>query len=40
MSKQTEARAAQTTSDPRWAAVAVRDTKADGRFFYSVVAVR
>jgi AraC family transcriptional regulator of adaptative response/methylated-DNA-[protein]-cysteine methyltransferase len=28
--------AAETTRDPRWAAVAARDPKADGGFFYSV----
>jgi AraC family transcriptional regulator of adaptative response/methylated-DNA-[protein]-cysteine methyltransferase len=28
--------AAATVGDPRWAAVAARDPKADGRFFYSV----
>jgi AraC family transcriptional regulator of adaptative response/methylated-DNA-[protein]-cysteine methyltransferase len=31
-----EALAAATASDPRWAAVAARDPKADGKFFYSV----
>lgn len=31
-----ELRAAQTVSDPRWAAVVARDPKADGTFFYSV----
>ena len=29
-------RAAATVSDPRWAVVAARDARADGRFFYSV----
>ena len=29
-------RAAETVSDPRWAAVVARDAKADGRFFFSV----
>ena len=31
-----ELRAAATVADPRWAAVASRDARADGRFFYSV----
>ncbi len=32
----TQAQAAVVTSDPRWAAVLARDTRADGAFFYSV----
>jgi len=36
MSSRTESRAAATVADPRWAAVATRDARADGRFFYSV----
>ncbi|HTT09659.1 MAG TPA: bifunctional DNA-binding transcriptional regulator/O6-methylguanine-DNA methyltransferase Ada [Burkholderiaceae bacterium] len=31
-----EVRAAQTVNDPRWQAVAARDPRADGTFFYSV----
>ena len=31
-----EMRAAETVSDPRWAAVVARDPAADGTFFYSV----
>src|ERR1700710_2583283 len=31
-----ETRALATVSDPRWAAVATRDSAADGSFFYSV----
>jgi AraC family transcriptional regulator of adaptative response/methylated-DNA-[protein]-cysteine methyltransferase len=36
MTRQTEARAAKTTGDPRWRAILDRDPAADGRFFYSV----
>lgn len=36
MSSKTATRAANTASDPRWAAVVARDPAADGRFFYSV----
>ncbi|HEX6707766.1 MAG TPA: bifunctional DNA-binding transcriptional regulator/O6-methylguanine-DNA methyltransferase Ada [Albitalea sp.] len=36
MSTSHERLAAATVSDPRWAAVAARDPKADGSFFYSV----
>ena len=36
MSTRTEWLAAATINDPRWAAVAARDARADGRFFYSV----
>jgi AraC family transcriptional regulator of adaptative response/methylated-DNA-[protein]-cysteine methyltransferase len=36
MTTRNELAAAQTVSDPRWAAVAARDPAADGRFFYSV----
>lgn len=36
MSTQSDARAAETCADPRWAAVQARDATADGRFFYSV----
>lgn len=36
MSTKTEMRAAATVSDPRWAAVAARDPRADGSFVYSV----
>lgn len=36
MMTRTEIRAAATSSDPRWAAVAGRDRHADGKFFYSV----
>ncbi|HUG26037.1 bifunctional DNA-binding transcriptional regulator/O6-methylguanine-DNA methyltransferase Ada [Piscinibacter sp.] len=36
MTRSTELLAAATLGDPRWAAVAARDAKADGRFFYSV----
>lgn len=36
MTTRDEALAAATVSDPRWAAVADRDPKADGEFFYSV----
>lgn len=36
MSAKTEALAAATVSDPRWAAVLARDAGADGTFFYSV----
>ena len=32
----TETLAAETVSDPRWAAVIGRDPEADGKFFYSV----
>jgi AraC family transcriptional regulator of adaptative response/methylated-DNA-[protein]-cysteine methyltransferase len=32
----TDVRAAETVSDPRWAAVVARDPAADGSFFYSV----
>ncbi|OIR09821.1 hypothetical protein GALL_82270 [mine drainage metagenome] len=35
MSKHAE-QAAKTFSDPRWAAVVARDSRADGQFFYSV----
>lgn len=36
MSKLTEKMAAKTISDPRWAAVVARDSKADGQFYYAV----
>jgi len=36
MTTRTEMLAAATVNDPRWAAVAARDAKADGRFVYSV----
>ncbi|MET1083190.1 MAG: bifunctional DNA-binding transcriptional regulator/O6-methylguanine-DNA methyltransferase Ada [Burkholderiales bacterium] len=36
ISTKTELLAAAIVSDPRWAAVVVRDPKADGKFFYSV----
>ena len=36
MSTKTEMQAAATVSDPRWAAVVARDSRADGTFFYSV----
>lgn len=36
MSSTTASLAANTTSDPRWAAVLTRDPAADGQFFYSV----
>ncbi|RKH04225.1 bifunctional DNA-binding transcriptional regulator/O6-methylguanine-DNA methyltransferase Ada [Corallococcus carmarthensis] len=36
MATKTEALAAATLGDPRWAAVVARDGAADGRFFYSV----
>ncbi|HET7866113.1 MAG TPA: bifunctional DNA-binding transcriptional regulator/O6-methylguanine-DNA methyltransferase Ada [Burkholderiaceae bacterium] len=36
MSTRAEMRAAATVSDPRWAAVAARDPRADGSFVYSV----
>ncbi len=36
MPRDTEARPALTTRDPRWAAVTARDAGADGQFFYSV----
>jgi AraC family transcriptional regulator of adaptative response/methylated-DNA-[protein]-cysteine methyltransferase len=36
MSTKSELRAAATVADPRWAAVASRDSRADGRFVYSV----
>ncbi len=36
MRNDNETRALATVSDPRWAAVAARDAKADGSFFYSV----
>jgi AraC family transcriptional regulator of adaptative response/methylated-DNA-[protein]-cysteine methyltransferase len=36
MSRRSETHAAATLDDPRWAAVAARDPRADGRFFYSV----
>src|SRR5437660_1060581 len=36
MTSQTEMLAAATVDDPRWAAVAARDAKADGKFVYSV----
>ncbi|NOJ93999.1 bifunctional DNA-binding transcriptional regulator/O6-methylguanine-DNA methyltransferase Ada [Corallococcus coralloides] len=36
MATKTEALAAATVGDPRWAAVVARDAAADGRFFYSV----
>lgn len=36
MDDRTRMRAAQTRSDPRWAAVLARDTRADGSFVYSV----
>ena len=36
MTTRTEMLAAETVNDPRWAAVAARDAKADGKFVYSV----
>jgi len=36
MTSRTEMLAAATVDDPRWAAVAARDVKADGKFVYSV----
>src|SRR5258708_24173203 len=36
MATRNEMLAAATVSDPRWAAVAARDARADGKFFYSV----
>ncbi len=36
MSRHTDAQAARTTSDPRWASIVARDPAADGTFFYSV----
>src|SRR5262245_27509389 len=36
MATRNELLAAQTVSDPRWAAVVARDPAADGTFFYSV----
>jgi AraC family transcriptional regulator of adaptative response/methylated-DNA-[protein]-cysteine methyltransferase len=36
MTTKREMLAAATVSDPRWAAVAARDARADGKFFYSV----
>jgi len=36
MTTRNELLAAQTASDPRWAAVVARDAAADGKFFYSV----
>jgi AraC family transcriptional regulator of adaptative response/methylated-DNA-[protein]-cysteine methyltransferase len=36
MERPADAAAAETLSDPRWAAVAARDPAADGRFLYSV----
>ncbi|MBI4938415.1 MAG: bifunctional DNA-binding transcriptional regulator/O6-methylguanine-DNA methyltransferase Ada [Nitrosomonadales bacterium] len=36
MSRLTEKIAAKTISDPRWAAVIARDSKADGQFYYAV----
>jgi AraC family transcriptional regulator, regulatory protein of adaptative response / methylated-DNA-[protein]-cysteine methyltransferase len=36
MATRNELLAAQTVSDPRWAAVVARDPAADGKFFYSV----
>lgn len=36
MATKTEMLAAETVSDPRWAAVIGRDPEADGKFFYSV----
>ncbi len=36
MTTRNELLAGATVSDPRWAAVAARDPRADGRFFYSV----
>ncbi len=36
MTTRTEMLAAATVNDPRWAAVAARDAKADGKFVYSV----
>ena len=36
MTSRTEMLAAATVDDPRWAAVAARDAKADGKFVYSV----
>lgn len=36
MTTKNDTLAAGTVSDPRWAAVAARDAKADGEFFYSV----
>ncbi|HEX5683211.1 MAG TPA: bifunctional DNA-binding transcriptional regulator/O6-methylguanine-DNA methyltransferase Ada [Ideonella sp.] len=36
MSTKSELRAAATVADPRWVAVASRDSRADGRFVYSV----
>src|SRR5574337_1063245 len=36
MTKGNELRAAATVADPRWAAVQMRDARADGRFYYAV----
>jgi AraC family transcriptional regulator, regulatory protein of adaptative response / methylated-DNA-[protein]-cysteine methyltransferase len=36
MATKSEMRAAAVVSDPRWGAVATRDSRADGQFFYSV----
>ena len=36
MTSKAEWRAVETVSDPRWAAVVARDSRADGHFFYSV----
>ncbi|MGH8507853.1 MAG: bifunctional DNA-binding transcriptional regulator/O6-methylguanine-DNA methyltransferase Ada [Gammaproteobacteria bacterium] len=36
MATKTERLAAETVTDPRWAAVAARDRQADGKWFYSV----